>query len=166
MTNSRPTGAPAWFDAQYWRALVFKELDEPGPVEHKRTSVQAVSAVRAVDFYIRTSVTTGPPLDPSIVTRWRRAIPELMRQFIGQPWSGTITEGTVTVERPGVVSIEIHNDRGCASGGFSSSGGRFQRGIIRLNTSQGDWCLATVILAHELGHVLGFSHVGACAGRC
>ena len=33
------------------------------------------------------------------------------------------------------------------------------RGIIRLNTTQGEWCLATVLLAHELGHALGFHHV-------
>ena len=150
--------APAWFDEQYWRDLVFKQLDSPGAVDGRWSNALGLAVGRAVDFYIRTTVAQGPPLDPRVVVRWRQAIPGLMRQFVGE-WAGAIAEGPDTVKRPGTVSIEIHNDQECASGGLWQLANDEFRGIIRLNTTQGDWCLATVLLAHELGHVLGFHHV-------
>ena len=154
-----PSNRPAWFDEQYWNALVYYQLDSPGPLEGRWSRVHSLAAGRAVNFHIRTTVAQGPPLDPSIVDRWRRAIPGLMRQFVGAPWSGRITEGTEAVERPGWISIEIPDDSDCASAQYSPLVDGGIRGVIRLNTTQGDWCLATVLLAHELGHVLGFYHV-------
>ena len=150
--------APEWFDEQYWRDLVFRQLDAPGPVDGRRSDAHGLAVGRSANFYIRTTVAQGPPLESRIVAGWRQAIPGLMRQFVGD-WAGSIYEGADAIERPGTVSIEIHNDRECASGGFWRLPNDQFRGIIRLNTTRGDWCLATVLLAHELGHVLGFHHV-------
>ena len=154
-TMSEP---PPWFDEQYWRDLVFQQLDIPGAVDSRWSSAHGLAIGRAVDFYIRTTVAHGPRLDPRIVARWRQAIPGLMRQFVGE-WAGTIAEGPDTVEQPGTVSIEIHNDQEETSGGFWRLANDEFRGLIKLNTTQDNWYLATVLLAHELGHVLGFHHV-------
>ena len=78
-----PTGRPDWFDEQYWKELVFKQLDDPGPLEGRRSNVHRLEQVRTAGFHIRTSVAQGPPLPTHIVSLWRQAIPSLMRQFVG-----------------------------------------------------------------------------------
>ena len=154
---------PAWFDEPYWQQLVFKSLELPEWRE-KSSTIIAPDDVTSLNFHISTTIPEGdPPLEQRWIDRYREVIPVLMRRFTGLPWAGAITVGPESDVRDGWVGIEF-NKQGCGAASIQwPTGRRFGHGTIWLSTvgttRSPDWCLKTVLLAHELGHVLGFSHV-------
>ena len=156
--------APPWFEQAYWDQLVFGCIEHPDlcrPDNPNGPTVPTTDRVSTMDIHLVSE--TDPPLPQRWEDAYRRVIPFLMTEFAGgRRWSGSLTTGSVPLERPGVIDIVFLPD-GCASGGFWGGGGDWVRGIVRLSMRQDqgppDWCLRTVLLAHELGHVTGLQHV-------
>ena len=100
---------PAWVDGRYWDELVFDALESPDYTD-RRTHGLIDSELADLDIYIKT---TAPeegvaPISEDMVTWWRRAIPEAVRQFTGQPWRGRLTTGTDSREiMDGLINVGI-----------------------------------------------------------
>ena len=156
--------APPWFEQAYWDQLVFGCAEQPDlcrPNNPNGRTVPTTDRVSRMDIHLVSE--TDPPLPQRWEDAYRRVIPFLMTEFAGgRRWSGSLTTGSEPLERPGVIDIVFLPDV-CASGGFWGGGGDWVRGIVRLSMRQDqgppDWCLRTVLLAHELGHVTGLQHV-------
>ena len=173
--------APSWFDLMYWDNLIFGCSDRnwvddcrytpPIPNASGHTRVATTEAVQNMNIRIATNA--DPPLEDVWIDTYRSVIPQLMSELAGgAPWLGSISIGPDPFELHGWIDV-VFNEGGCGSGGWWGNGhyqppfpkpfGTWERGIARLNTvGQGnrpDWCLRTVLLAHELGHVVGLWHV-------
>ena len=86
---------PAWVYDRYWDELVFDAF-ERSEFEGRRTRGLYDAQLADLDIYIRT---TAPeegvePISEDMLTWWREAIPEAVRQFTGTSWRGRITSGT------------------------------------------------------------------------
>ncbi len=173
--------APPWFSLPYWDELVFDCAEgsprcryvPPGPYEPHHTRIPSAEAVQQMSVHIATDTGSNPPLEDAWIETYRRVIPGIMTDLAGgAPWLGSISVGWDPLELHGWIDVTFNNS-GCASGGYWGNGyaeppfpepfGVWDRGIARLRTTgQGDrpdWCLRTVLLAHELGHAVGLSHV-------
>ena len=154
---------PPWFELDYWDQLVFGCAEQPDlcrPNNRNGRTIPITERVRTMDVHVVSEA--DPPLPQEWEDTYRRVIPFLMTEFAGgRQWAGSLTTGNEPLERAGVIDVVFVPD-GCASGGFWGGGGDWVRGIVRLSMRQDrgtDWCLRTVLLAHELGHVVGFQHV-------
>ena len=165
--------APSWFNLAYWDNLIFNCAEnsicrefggQPNGIWQATTE-----AVQNMNIHI--AITADPPLTQEWIDTYQRVIPGLMEDLAGgQRWLGELTVGLSPMERSGWIDI-VFDQGGCGSGGYwrnSSSRsrpfGQWDRGIVRLNTNTQSgapdwWCLKTVLLAHEMGHVIGLYHV-------
>lgn len=173
--------APSWFDLLYWDELIFNCAEShsrcryvpPGPYHSGHTRIPSTEAVRQMNVHIATDTGGNPPLEDTWIETYRRVIPGIMTDLAGGvPWLGSLSVGDQPLELHGWIDVTFDHS-GCASGGWWGNGimeppfptpfGTWERGIARLRTvGQGDlpdWCLRTVLLAHELGHAVGLSHV-------
>ena len=170
---------PAWVDGRYWDELVFDALESPDYTD-RRTHGLIDSELADLDIYIKT---TAPeegvaPISEDMVTWWRRAIPEAVRQFTGQSWRGRLTTGTDSRElTDGLINIGIgteedfedRDDYVCAIARTTSyrfPDGSFARWAyteILFNPDEGGCGFREDsqgrTMAHELGHALGLYHV-------
>lgn len=150
------------FSLAFYRQFVRNDLDAPGQREAIRRWT------KAPNFYINTlNPATGQPLSDAevetIKTTIRAAVPQLTG---GRFEAGAIT--SAPVDRPqasGLIIVKITNDR---QGGYC---GRAwvgtDPGQIEINYACAtDPCGAMVpwIIAHEVGHAMGFYHIDAGPG--
>ena len=169
---------PAWVDARYWDELVFRALDRTDYAGYRTEALTDVQ-LADLDIYIKTTAREAgvEPISEEMLTWWREAIPESVRQFTGEPWRGRITTGVDTRElADGRVSVGIGTEEDFAD--------RIACAIARSwrykypDGTVAEWAYSEILfnpadvtgcdfredsqggtMAHEFGHVLGLYHV-------
>ena len=170
---------PAWVDGRFWDELVFDSMESPDYTQ-RRTHALTEDQLAELDIYIKT---TAPeegmaPISEDMLTWWRRAIPEAVRQFTAQSWQGRITTGTNSrdlADGSGQINVGIGTEEdfadedACAfartwvyefpDGTFAT----WSRSEILFNPDDNQCNFRTDsqgrTMAHELGHALGLYHV-------
>ena len=173
---------PSWVDERYWDQLVFDLLDEPDRDKTViRTRGLTSDELASLDIYIETPAPEAdvPSISDEMVTWWMRALPDAVRQLTGQPWRGSISSGTDSREADvdGRVNIRIgaeeefdDKSKACAyaSTGYyvypDDSFAEWGESEIIISPTAQERCSIyddsqSYTMVHELGHVLGLSHV-------
>ena len=169
VTITRPTTTTTWptrpvdprFDDAFWRELVYRGTD------YSRSRVM----VDPGRLNVYADVSSWPDALPQgewlpwIERQWSGWI----RAMTGQPWTGRLESGpardTPSTRNPPPGSITIHWEgqlAGASACGTAPIGNWPDRGYItlRFHPHCRPWSrYMTSALPHELGHVLGFSHV-------
>ena len=102
------------------------------------------------DFYIRT---TG--FSSSDIRKIRSVIPNAVEQLTGQSFVGRIEEGASSRERLGWVSVEADDDPAYCGRAWIGA----NPGTMYLNPECVGASIGRSVIAHEVGHTLGFFHV-------
>lgn len=155
------------FDPYFWRSLVYNAHDDPGDLTGRVSYVFDLDNIP--NFYIRRS--RFGDHEPGCEYRWsrhdiakmQRAIPRLVRQLTGQPYRGRVIEGCEDRDEVGWITI-VAATRKEKPGledfcGFARVGAN--PGRIWFN-EEDQGCTVhgfDHILAHEVGHAMGFRHV-------
>ena len=104
---------PAGVDDEFWDELVFDAIERPAGYTERRTEALNDDQLADLDIYIKTTAPEAgvEPISEDMLTWWRQAIPEAVRQFTGQPWRGQITTGTDLRELTrGLVNVSIGSE--------------------------------------------------------
>ena len=170
---------PSWVQRQFWDELVFDATEE-SDYDDRRTFGLTDSELANLDIYIKTTAPDDgvAPISEQMLTWWRQAIPEAVREITGQPWRGRITTGVDSrALTDGRVNVGIGDEedfadreKACAiartsyyaypDGGYAE----WAYGEILFRPDDDDGCIFRddargTTMAHELGHVLGLFHV-------
>lgn len=170
---------PSWVDGRFWDELVFDALESP---DYKDRRTQGLNAAQLadLDIYIKTTAPDegAEPISEDMLTWWRQAIPEAVREFTGQSWRGRITSGTDSRELDdGLINVGIgtmedfegRDNHVCAfarTWSYNFPDGTYAfwaQTEILFNPDEGGCGFRSDtqgrIMAHELGHALGLYHV-------
>ena len=152
------------FDDTLWRQLVYDQHGEPGPLGLRRSHTLA----RRMGVYIKTTDETG---QASLSAELVAEAATLLQQW-GEQWTGRSTVSRVSSgrdhpgERQDWIVIEPYTSLTHFAGATENTCGlaRIGGNPGRIQMSMEDRCMQPreqflAILAHELGHAVGFFHV-------
>ena len=152
------------FDDTFWRQLVYNAHDEPGPMGLRR----ARTLTKPMGVYIKTTDETGQPaLSAELVSEAAALLQQWGEQWTGRRIVSRISSGPDHPgERQGWIVVEPHRTvtnlpgakpNTCGWAWVGANPGRILMGLD-------DNCMRPrgqflAMLAHELGHAVGFRHV-------
>ena len=165
----RPVPNDPRFQRAFWRQLVFNAHDcpragscpdyyadgRPSPSVEERFI--AVLPTTSPNFYIRTHDDAGSSTFASyeIATIYRE-IPRFVEALTGHPYRGQILTGEQDLEEHGwitITEVTTLDDETCGRAGLGWLAGRIE--LSRYST-----CSFADLVGHEVGHAMGFWHVG------
>ncbi len=159
-----PIPTDARFRLSFWRAMVFDAHECPRSGRCKEGSsfypevedrVIFVLSTTSPDFAIRTHDSAGnQTFSSSEIATMRREIPRAVEALTGVPFRGQIVSEASAFERNGWVTITQTSSLGdnvCGRARVGASTGRIQ---IAADST----CPFRQLIAHEIGHAMGFFH--------
>ena len=149
-----PDGPP--FSATFFRQLLHNAYDEPDtPEDFRRWTITP-------RFYVRTLYENGRPIEPEVLEVIRQAIAWSMPAFTGGTIAAVVEEGPATPAPAfGVIRVlSVHDPKNdiCGQALVGWDPGRITLFSDACNC--GSVKLPSELVAHEVGHALGFRHVG------
>ena len=152
---------PSWLNEILWKELIFNGHEEPERLDWRRTGVLTQNQITTLRLYTEVDL-------PASKTSLRQTIETIS----GNSWIGKLEEGKLEETPEGMIRIYIAHDTTFAERTTArakiwrytypdDSFARWSRSEILLNPEHLDKTLTEdlSIIKHEIGHVLGLSHV-------
>jgi hypothetical protein len=149
-----PLAAP--FSIDFYRALVRNAHETPGQLEPLRRWTTNPR------FYVRSADQNGRPIEPEVMTVVLASIPEAVRQFSGGVLSVSQLESGPETRAPaaGWITVNIIRDPSlpyCGQSFIARDPGEIV--LVNDRCNCGSVKISGGLVAHEVGHALGFWHV-------